>query len=657
MNPNLQQQAVIDHVDGPCLVTAVPGSGKTASVTERTKSLISKGVDPASILAITFTKKAAEEMKVRIGGAVGPAAAGKMTISTFHALCARIIRGNASLLGLTKTYTIYDTDDQERLLKRCIAKIEDAPEVRDGGGFLVKQAAKYVPTDEYLDSLMAYIEGMRNACMTPEDAASRYGLSGNQPAVAKKYFEEIRKADAVDFTGLLSETTRLFDEHPEVLETYRRKFKYISVDEVQDTNVAQYKLIKQLGMGHKNVLCVGDMDQSLYAFRGACVENILDFEKDFGAKVLKLEINYRSTPQILRYSQNLIEHNVFRKGTSLKTENQPGDCPQIVGFTMDDAMATYIAENIRLLINKGTKPSQIAVLYRINSASRLIEQKIRERNIPYKIIGGLDFYSRKEIKACMSVLKLLCNENDKAAFEKVSEYCCRGVGEVAVSAVMDHSASESVSVCQAARQYLKTGTQQAKALAPLVGALDAARVMPADKGLMHVAKTTAFWGKMEQDSTSTNDRLGNIDEMSRDVERHLSLGGTLVGYLQNISLMSAADQNNEDAEVKLMSMHACKGLEFDVVFISHACHGIIPHDRTLAIQDETERATQLEEERRLLYVAMTRAKKTLRICFCRGGMNKVFDPSSFLKETGLIVPVVAAPPAKKAKKAKPNYEE
>ncbi len=653
MKPNPQQQAVIDHIDGPCLVTAVPGSGKTASVTERTKNMISKGIDPSSILAITFTKKAAEEMKSRIAAAVGNAAAGKMTVSTFHALCARMIRANAPLLGLTKTYTIYDEDDQERLMKRCISKLESTPEVRDASGAILKTAQTFAPTDEYKDSLMAFIEGMRNADLKPEVAVLRYNITGNQMAVAKLYFEELRKADAVDFTGLLSETIRLFDEHPEVLEKYRAKFRYISVDEVQDTNVAQYRLIKQLGMGHKNVLMGGDLDQSIYRFRNASPENLLEFEKEFGAKVLKLEVNYRSTPQILKHSQTLIDHNKMRKDTQLKTNNPPGvDDPKIVGFGTDEEMAAYIASEIRGLVNAGVKPSQIAILYRINSASRVLEKKIIERGLPYKVIGGLDFFSRKEIKACMSILKLLCNENDKAAFEKVSEYCCRGVGEKAVSTIMDYTAEANVSVMASARQYMTLGTPQGKALGPLVRALDAGRSMPANEALMKVAKETCFWEKMEQDSTGENDRTGNIREMSLDVERFLSQGGTLVGYLQNITLLTAQDGHNEDAEVKLMSMHACKGLEFDVVFVSHAMNEIIPHARTLEIEDEVERATQLEEERRLLYVAMTRARKVLRICFCRHGMQKQFDASAFLSETGLQVPHVPVPDVKKQAKKK-----
>ncbi len=650
MKPNPQQQAVVDHIDGPCLVTAVPGSGKTASVTERTKNMISKGIDPASILAITFTKKAAEEMKSRISAAVGVQAASKMTVSTFHALCARIIRGNAALLGLTKTYTIYDTDDQERLLKRCIMKLENSPEVRDESGTLTRTAIEFKPTDEYKDSLMAYIEGMRNADLKPDVAVLRYQITNNQFAVADLYFKELKKADAVDFTGLLSETIRLFDEHPEVLETYRKKFRYISVDEVQDTNVAQYRLIKQLGMGHKNVLMVGDLDQSIYRFRNASPENLLEFEKDFGAKVLKLEINYRSTPQILRYSQSLIDHNKMRKDTQLKTTNNDGvDTPKIVGFKTDEDMATYIATEARGLMNSGIKPAQIAVLYRINSASRIIEKKMIERGIPYKVIGGLDFFSRKEIKACMSILKLLCNESDKAAFEKVCEYCCRGVGEKAVSTIMDYTNEASVSVMASAKAYLNMGTPQARALSPLVKALEAGRAMPANEALMKIAKETAFWEKMDQDSTGENDRTGNINEMAADVGRFLAQGGTLVGYLQNITLLTAQDGHNEDAEVKLMSMHACKGLEFDVVFVSHAMNEIIPHARSLQVEDEVERATQIEEERRLLYVAMTRARKVLRLCFCRYGMQKQLDPSPFLEETGLPVPKITPPDVKKKK--------
>src|SRR3990172_9339499 len=300
MKPNPQQQEVIDHFDGPCLVTAVPGAGKTPSVTERNKKLIQRGVEPRSILAITFTNKAAAEMKSRVAQAVGRELADKMTICTFHSLCARIIRHNAMRLGLADNYTIYDTDDQERLLKTCIAKIE---------------GEEFKPGREYVRCVMGYLEDKRNSCLTEQAAAEKNGLEGKMFQVANEYLDQLTKSNALDFTGLLSETLRLFVENPEVRDRYRSRFKYISVDEMQDTNVAQYEIIKQLGMGHKNVVAVGDGDQSIYRFRGALPENIMMFEKDFGAKVLMLETNYRSTPSILHYSQKLIERNTGRKPT------------------------------------------------------------------------------------------------------------------------------------------------------------------------------------------------------------------------------------------------------------------------------------------------------------------------------------------------------
>jgi DNA helicase II / ATP-dependent DNA helicase PcrA len=643
MKPNPQQQAIIDHIDGPCLVTAVPGSGKTASLTERTKNMISKGIDPSSILAITFTRKAAEEMRSRIGAAVGTEKASKMTISTFHALCARILRANAPLLGLTKSYTIYDEDDQERILKRCIAKVEDRPEERNEAGLLIRAAQPFSPSKDYIGDIMRYIEGMRNACLTPDQAQAQYELLHNQRKVADMYFDELKRSDAVDYTGLLSETIRLFTEHPEILENYRRKFRYISVDEVQDTNIAQYTLIKQLSSGHKNIMMVGDLDQSIYRFRNASPENLLQFEKEFGAKLLKLEVNYRSTPEILKYAHELIQRNKMRKDTELKTSNPSGDIPKIVGFKTDEDMALWIAKEARALILQGVPPSQIAIFYRVNSASRVLEMKMRELSLKYKVLGGLDFFSRKEIKACMAILKLLCNASDVASFEKACEHCCKGVGTKTVSTIIDHGSDTKIPIMDAAKAYVRTGTQPAKGLAPFVNALEAARQMPADKGLMKVARSTAFWDKMRDDSTTTNDRCGNIEEMARDVGKFLANGGTLIGYLQNITLLTAADEGTDSTQIKLMSMHACKGLEFDHVFVSHVNSTLIPHARTMGLPEGEERSIQIEEERRLLYVAMTRAKKRLRMCFCRAGMNKMMDPSPFLYETGLHVPQVEPP--------------
>ncbi len=633
MTPNPQQLLVVDHFTGPCMVMAVPGSGKTASVTERTRRLLAKGVDPKSILSITFTNKAANEMRERIAKAVGAEPASKMTVSTFHSLCSRIIRTNCALLGLDKNYSIYDSDDQERLLKTCIKMIED-----------VGSTDKFKPSKEYIRSLMNYIEGIRNACMTEEAALQKYQLDGNQAKVAAEYFMQLRKSNAVDFTGLLSETLRLFKENPNVREVYRNRFRYISVDEVQDTNIAQYELIKDFGIGHGNVLVVGDLDQSIYKFRSANPENILAFEKDFpGCKVLKLEKNYRSTPSILKFSQNLIDHNLLRKGTTLTTDNPDGSSPQIVAGTTDIEMARIMAEDIKKKIDCGTKPKEIAILYRTNYASRVLEKAMRDLGIKYKIIGGLSFWDRKEVKSGVAILKMLCNDCDRMAFEKVVESCCKGVGGKAMATVSEISQTKNLSMLEAAKEFSAGTGAGPRCITPLLNSIDSS-ILPG-QAMLKIAHETSFWTRCEADSTDTNDRCGNVLEMARDVDEYCSKPKcSLAGYLQNLSLITSGDEDQDDDQlVKLMTLHGCKGLEFDVVCISHCNSGMLPHSR-LEVEFEdnpSELAIAIEEERRLLYVGMTRARKNLTLYFATARMDAraknpiPMTPSPFLFETGI----------------------
>lgn len=646
MNPNPQQQAVIEHFEGPCLVLAVPGSGKTASVTERVKRLVACGVDPKSILAITFTNKAANEMKSRIAAAVGSDKASLMTISTFHSLCARVVRANCDALGLSKSYSIYDADDQERLLKTCIRKIEDADEPEPGpeGDIPKARPTKFSPSRKYMQSLMGYIEGSRNALLSDQEAVDKYDLSGNQMKVAIEYFAQLRQSNALDFTGLLSEGLRLFKERPDIRDRYRNRFRFVSVDEVQDTNLAQYEMIKQLCLGHKNVLLVGDLDQSIYKFRAANPENILQFEKDFApCKILKLEKNHRSTPSILRYSQTLIEHNTLRKDTELVTDNLDASPPKIISGETDVEMAIRIAGMAEARINAGTKPCQVAILYRTNYASRVLENALRDKRLKYKIIGGMSFWDRKEVKFGLAILKLLCNENDRMAFEKSCEACCRGFGEKSMISVADIAAGDG-KVMAAARSFAGSGGASARALQPLLEAYSQSSPIEPGRSLLAISQATAFWSRLQADSTDTNDRCANLTEMARDVDEYCSKkNNTLAGYLQNISLLTDADDDNDDENtIKLMTLHGCKGLEFDSVFVSHCNEGVIPHARIAEeARSDAEYEQAVEEERRLLYVGMTRAKKSLVLCFAKSKADakakhpKPAFPSKFLYETGI----------------------
>ena len=650
MNPNPQQKEVVEHFEGPCLVLAVPGSGKTASVTERIKRLVSLGTDPKSILAITFTNKAAGEMRDRIAGAVGKEKASQMTISTFHSMCSRIIRANAGLLGLPKGYTIYDSDDQERLLTRCIRKIEDPESLEEADPAKPSRPHRpYKPTFEYVNALMAHIEGKRNSCLSDGEAMEQYPLAGNQSRVVQEYFAQLKAANAVDFTGLLSETLRLFTEHPEVAKRYGDWWKFISVDEVQDTNIAQFEIIKHLGLEHKNVLCVGDADQSIYAWRGACPANVLKFKELFGAKVLKVENNYRSTPSILKYCQKLIDYNSGRLGTNLVTGNPDASPPSILASQTDLDMAEAVARGVERKLADGTRPSEIAVFYRTNYASRVIENALRNRRIKYRIIGGLSFWDRKEIKNSLSILKVLANGADRMSFEKAAEACCRGVGEKAFEKVAENARLQGTSIIHAAGQFCMVPSASGRGLAPFVAALKECSVglgtaapggggmlLTPGQALLKVAKSTAFWGRLEADSKDTNDRCGNLLEMARDVDERCSTGSTLDGYLQGISLLTSADEEEDEKQVKLMTLHGSKGLEFDAVFITHCNEGLLPHGRA------AEGGRQaIEEERRLLYVGMTRARKFLTLLFswtktdARYKGSSRIEPSRFLIETGI----------------------
>lgn len=635
MTPNPQQIAVIEHVDGPCMVLAVPGSGKTASVTERIKRLVTIGVDPRSILAITFTNKAADEMRKRVALAVGLGKASLMTLCTFHSLCARIIRANAPLVGLTPSYSIYDEDDSERALKTAIRKFEK----------FGAEGEQAIPRD-YLYSLKDYLEGFRNDCLAEGEALEKHRLVGKQKQVADEYLAQLRRSNAIDFTGLLSEALRLFNEHPDVRDKYATRFRYLSVDEVQDTNVAQYELVKHLASAHRNVVVVGDLDQAIYKFRGACPENVFKFEKDFQSldgtpcKVLRVETNYRSTPSILKDSQRLVEHNTIRKPTVLRTDNADGERPKLIRGYTDYDMARLIASDASKAIREGFSPEEIAVLYRTNYSSRILEQAFLEAGIKYKVVNGTSFWDRKEVKFGLSLLKLMCNRNDRMAFEKSVEACCRGVGDKAIGAVSEISQTRGIPIFAAAEEFSKSELAAARALKPFVDVFNGqGGILPGDS-VLKIAEKTALWERLERSSSLSNDRCANLTELGLAVDEYCSKeGNTLAGYLQSVSLLTDADQKSVKGAVKLMTMHASKGLEFDCVYVSHCTDDVLPHPRAVMQDVGKKTRSATEEERRLLYVSMTRARKRLSLCaFSMKGREKKrvrvgFSP--FLFEIGL----------------------
>jgi DNA helicase-2/ATP-dependent DNA helicase PcrA len=609
MDPNPQQQAVIDHEDGPCLVTAVPGSGKTASVTERIKHLVRAGKDPAGILAITFTNKAADEMRSRVAEKVGRQAVKEMTICTFHSMCAKILREYGAHIGLRKGWTIYDSDDQDKLIVAiAVGIVGDAVD------------------KSYVKEVISFVEGQRNACMTDHEAMERYPLQGEQYSVATAYRQALRDDNAVDFTGLLSETLRLMRENESVLDEIRSKWSYVNVDEVQDTNIAQYEIVKLLVEKHRNILMVGDLDQSIYRFRNANPTNLLDFEKEFDARTLKLETNYRSTPEILACAQKLIERNTVRKETELQTGNLSGPPPRACHCANNYLMAEEIAREIRKLVMGGAPPREIAIFYRVNYVSRVIEQALMEYKIKYKVIGSVGFYDRREVKTTLALLRLMVNPDDRAAFDRVAAFCCKGVGPKSITKIIGQAREEKISVMEA----VEVASEATKGLQPLVAALKADSPRG---GVMALLSSSQFGKKIDDDSTKDNDRRGNVMEVIEDLER----AKDIESYLHQVSLLSSQDDSASGGQVSLMTMHASKGLEFDIVFLSHANGGIIPHSRTMEIEDPVEKQMELEEERRLFYVAMTRARKRLAVFSCAEMNRKNYSPSAFTGQAGIPI--------------------
>jgi len=671
MIPNEQQKQVIDHGDGPCVVVAVPGSGKTACVTERIKRLVKSGVDPSLILAITFTNKAAEEMRKRIGLSVGEDAASKMTISTFHALCVRILRKYAPLVNLTNRFTVYDADDQERIAKQCVREVlippappkdkqEDVFAIPEDKveGFLPKKFSSHDLPKDYKFDMKAFcskvlqrVELERNSMLLPADADKKLSLDASERKMVDLYYETLDANNAIDFTGMISKVVQLLGSNTGVREAMRSRWKYICVDEIQDTNIAQYELIKMIGMGHCNVMVVGDADQSIYRFRSAMPENVIKFRDEFGAKVLKLEKNYRSTPSILRHAQKLIEHNRSRIETELVTDNLDGKPPIIDQHDSEDRMANSIAHGIVKQIDKGTPHSEIAVLFRTNASSRSLEMSMKAKNIPYKLVGSLSFYDRKEIKAAMAGLTLFSNPLDTNSFEKVAEQCCKGVGDKILARINQVRKERHVDVIQAAKDVAASG--KAGSLGIMISSLEDASKCSPGQALIEMLGKLGFLEKMSRESTHSNDRVENIRELCVDVDEYVSKGNTLAGYLQNVALSSSQDDVEGDDKVRLMTMHASKGLEFDAVFISHAGATMLPHYRIKNEPDLAEREYQVEEERRLLYVAMTRARLFLAIHYSLtrrgfGGHVTNEDPSPFLYETGIkMAPTPLRSPAKK----------
>ena len=627
LNP-VQAEAVL-HTEGPVLIVAGAGSGKTRALTHRIAYLIREhGVSPYAILAITFTNKAAREMAARVEGLLGQRIAKGMWILTFHSACARILRREHDHLGLPSSFTIYDEGDTERLLTSVLKDLN-------------LDVKRYPPR-----AMSAAIGKAKDNVLSAGEFAQ---MAGNfyEQTIANVYVEyEKRKlgAGALDFDDLITETVRLFRDHPAVLEHYQEWFRYILVDEYQDTNRAQYQLVNLLADKYRNVCVVGDADQGVYSWRGATIQNLLDFERDYpDAEVFLMEQNYRSTSNILAIANALIEHNVQRKPKSLWTETTEGELA--VRFRADDEHeeALFVAEEThRLVEDEAHRYSDVAVFYRTNAQSRVLEDIFMRAGIPYRVVGGVRFYQRKEVKDVLAYLRLLLNPQDVISARRVVNTPKRGIGDATVAALEAFAAIEQIPFLEATRradELADLGARAKGAIAGFVGVmqrLQEAFESGATLQRMVEAAATESGYLLELEAERTVEAEGRIENLrelggvAAEFEQR-SPDGSLAEFLEQVSLVSEQDEYDEESgSVTLMTLHNAKGLEFPVVFIIGLEDGVFPHYRSMGDP------AHLEEERRLMYVGVTRARERLYMTYAWSrtlfGSTSYSPPSRFLGE-------------------------
>ncbi len=621
LNPE-QREAVL-AVDGPVLVLAGAGTGKTRVLTTRLAHILAtRRAWPGQILSVTFTNKAAREMKERIGALIGGVVEGMQWLGTFHSIAAKILRRHAELAGLKSNFTILDTDDQLRLLKQIL----DAEGIDE----------KRWPAR----TLATFIDQWKNKGLRPQDVpdgeahAFAFGKGRN---LYRLYQDRLKQLNATDFGDLLLESLTILRENPDILGEYRDRFKYMLVDEYQDTNVVQYLWLKLLAGGRGNVCVVGDDDQSIYGWRGAEVENILRFERDFpGAKVIRLERNYRSTSAILGAASGLIAANKGRLGKTLWTEGDAGDKIKVQGVWDAEEEARNVATDAEQLNRDGHLFSQMAVLVRASFQMREFEDRFLTLGIPYRVIGGPRFYERQEIRDAMAYMRLIAQGDDDLAFERIVNRPKRGIGDASVQALHKFARGQNMPLLAAAREIAETDELPPKARRAL-GELSAnfARWSETAKHLPHVELAEmvldecGYTDMLKHDrSAEAPGRLDNLKELVRSMESFESLAG----FLEHVSLVMELEQNESEDRMTLMTLHAAKGLEFDTVFLPGWEEGLFPSQRTM---DENGLAG-LEEERRLAYVGLTRARKRIYISFAANrrvhGNWQSSLPSRFINE-------------------------
>ncbi|WP_409561974.1 ATP-dependent helicase [Hyphomicrobium sp. MC8b] len=620
---NPEQREAVETTEGPLLVLAGAGTGKTRVLTTRIAHILATGrAYPSQLLAVTFTNKAAREMRERIGSLIGGTLEGMQWLGTFHSIGVKILRRHVELVDLKPGFTILDDDDQVRLLKQVIE-------------------AAGIDKDRWpARQLASLIDSWKNRGLTPDKVPGGEAFSfadGKGAQLYTAYQARLKDLNACDFGDLLLECIRLFRQHPDVLADYHRRFRYILVDEYQDTNVAQYLWLRLLAQGSPNICCVGDDDQSIYGWRGAEVDNILRFEKDFpGAKVIRLERNYRSTANILAAASGLIAKNKDRLGKTLFTDGASGAKIKVANFWDDEAEARAIGDDIENLQRAHEPLNDMAVLVRASSQMRAIEDRFITLGLPYRVIGGPRFYERQEIKDAIAYLDVVANPANDLKFERIVNVPKRGLGDTTIKRIHELARARSIPLYQAAREIIETDELTPKARKSLFDVTQSFERWRAN--LEHMRHTdlaelildesgyTAMWQADKSPQSQT--RLENLKELVRFMHDF----DTLQGFLEHVSLVMDADQGNDGDRVSLMTLHAAKGLEFGIVFLPGWEEGLFPHQRSL---DESGKAG-LEEERRLAYVGLTRAKRRAKISFAQNrrthGLYQSALPSRFVDE-------------------------
>jgi DNA helicase II / ATP-dependent DNA helicase PcrA len=622
---NPEQKKAVEYIGGPILIFAGAGSGKTRVLTHKIAYLIENiGLPPQHILAVTFTNKAAKEMRERIGNLLPHIPSNLIKMGTFHSLCARILRKEIYRLGYTAGFTIYDQQDARTLIKKIIKDLNyDKQQFNPNSinGFISKQKNNLILAHEFQSNAIGFWE---------EKVAIIY----------TEYQNQLKKNNAVDFDDLILLTIEIFQTFPEILKQYQDEHQYILVDEYQDTNAPQFTFIKLLAENNNEICVVGDDDQSIYGWRGADVQNILDFENIFeSSKIYKLEQNYRSTQVILDAAHAVVNNNKNRATKKLWTENKGGSLISLNEYSDERDEAKKIINNIQNQFKDGRTFNELVILYRTNAQSRAIEDELRKQGIPYKIIGGVKFYDRKEIKDLIAYLRLIVNPRDDLSFERIVNFPPRGLGKTTIDKLKDQAKIQNLSLLELINSQYSAGAKQTNSLLAFSELINALKKSSSNNSPLEVIKLLTEKIRLEnfyhnQNSDEAEDRWNNVEELVSTLAEYSELNpkSLLSDFLEEVSLLTDIDRwNDENSAVTLMTLHTAKGLEFPVVFICGLEEGLFP--LASALEEENE----LEEERRLFYVGLTRAMEKVFLTHTQtrrrfGGTPTYMRPSRFLNE-------------------------